>query len=371
MSFDLHPINILNREGAPDFVTVEAKELLDLAVAHFETETGRTLSGSQAEMYLLETISYMLSIRATEEQLAFENNFVAYARPAFLDKHGAGRDTERLQATAAHTALRFYSDTPAVTRIRIPAGTRAGDANGVVQFAIQDVAYLEIGQTFIEVPARALEVGAAANGFAAGTIATLIDTVPGISGVENITESGGGANIEDDGRYRARIALASERISRGGAKQSYEALTLGWNTRVIDVEVIRPEAGHIHIYPLMDTGAVNDTEKADLLKYLEGKIPQGDYVTVHEPVAHDFTPKLHLIVSHAGAVETATRAVQSILDTWRGQLGGYIAPSELIRAAKAMVGVVEADILDLNLVAVAPNAWRNAADLIITVEVRS
>lgn len=86
MPSDLHPINQLNAAGAPDFVTLEAQTLLDQAKAHFEAGTGRTLSPSQVEMYLLETIAYMLAVRGGEEQLAFENGLVAYARSDWLDK---------------------------------------------------------------------------------------------------------------------------------------------------------------------------------------------------------------------------------------------------------------------------------------------
>ncbi len=370
MSFDQHPINVLNREGAPTFITADAKELLELAIAHFEDGTGRTLSPSQVEMYVLETVAYMLTVRGGEEQLAFENSFVAYARSGFLDKYGADRNTPRLQAKSAGTTLRFTTDTATVSRVRIPAGTRAGDADGIVQFRTAILAHIEVGQTQVEIPAEAVETGIAANGYDVDSISAITDPVPGVTLVTNTVETGGGANVEDDTRYRARLALAFERISRGGSKQSYEALVFGWNARVIDVEVVRPEDGHIHIYALMDTGGPNATEKSQILEYLIGKIPQGDYVTALDPVAHDFIPKLHLIVSNPDAVQAATTAVQAILDAWRGQLGGYIAPSELIRAAKAVAGIIEADILDLNLTSVAPNAWRNAADLIVTLEVQ-
>jgi hypothetical protein len=78
-SFSGHPVNRLNTEDAPDFVTADVDRILDKLKGFFEDETGRILSPSQSEMYLLETAAYMFAIRANEDQRGFENGFVAWA----------------------------------------------------------------------------------------------------------------------------------------------------------------------------------------------------------------------------------------------------------------------------------------------------
>tara|TARA_R100001369_G_scaffold83666_1_gene116075 strand:- start:1932 stop:3056 length:1125 start_codon:yes stop_codon:yes gene_type:complete len=368
MSFEKHPVNLLNIAGAPDFVTFDAQQLLDAAIAHFEAETGRTLSPSQVEMYLLETIAYMLTIRGGEEQLAFENCFVAYANNAFLDRHGAGYNTPRLQASPATTTLRFICATPAAARIQIPLGTRVGDVPGQVQFATTKVSYIEVGQTAVDVLARASEVGIVANNFPVGVLTSLIDPLPGIGSVSNLTATGGGADIESDDRYRVRIALAFERLGEGLAKERYLTDVLAWNARCIDVAISRPQPGYVNLYPLMDTGEPNAEELASLLKVFdESNIHQGDFIQVFAPTAVEFDVELELDLSNPDADVEAIAAVQSVLDQWSSTLGGYIAPSELIRVAKAVVGVVEADIPELTLVSVAQNAWRKGAISSVTV----
>jgi len=368
MFSDVAPITALNQAGAPEFVTLEAKKWLDLAKAHFEGNTGRTLSDSQAEMYLLETIAYVLGLRAAEEQLGFENCFVAYQRGNWLDITGADRNTPRLQAAPAATTLRFTAPQPAVSQILIPAETRVSDVGGLVQFATQTAAFIAAGQTSIDVPAEATAPGIAANGFSVGALTSLVDPIPGVSAVTNLTETGGGAEVEGDARYRERLPLAFERIGDGVNGERYKSDVLGWNARCIDVDIDRPQPGYVDIYPLMDTGAPNAEEIASLLSvFNESNIHQGDFIQVQIPTAYEFTGELHLVVSDPEAADDAEAAVQNVLDEWERSLGGYIAPSALTDAARDIAGVVDADVPNLAFTAVAASSWRKCTALQVVV----
>lgn len=336
----------------------------------FEDETGRTLSPSQSEMYLLETAAYMFAIRAGEDQLGFENCFVAWAQEKFLEARGIGRNTERLQPSPATTTLRFATEAPALTRIRIPAGTRVSDAAGQAQFLTQSVAYIEVGGSEVDVAAEATQPGSFANGFPAASLTSIVDPVPGIATVTSLTETGNGADIEALSRYRARVALAFERIGDGLSKERYLTDVLGWNARCIDVTIERPQPGYVNLHPLMDTGAPNAEELASLLSVFdESNIHQGDFIQAFAPSAEEFAVPLALILSNPDAKEPARAAVQAVLDTWTQSLGGYIAPSELIRVAKEQAGVVEADIPGLGLSLVPATKWRKGTIANVTVEV--
>lgn len=368
MPSDIAPITALNTAGAPDFVTLEAQKLLDQAKAKFEADTGRTLSESQTEMYLLETIAYMLALRGVEEQLAFENCFVAYARGNWLDIIGADRNTPRLQAAPAATTLRFTAPQPAVSQILIPAGTRVSDAGGLVQFATETATFIATGQTSVEVQATATAPGSATNGYSVGALTNLIDPVPGVATVSNLTETGDGAEVESDARYRERLPLAFERIGDGLNHERYVSDVLGWNARAIDVHIDRPQPGYVDIYPLMDTGAPNAQEIASLLSvFTESNIHQGDFIQVQTPTAHTFTADLHLVLSDPEAADDAEAAVQDVLDEWERSLGGYIAPSALTDAARDIKGVVDADVPNLAFTAVAASSWRKCTSLSVVV----
>ncbi|MGH1577696.1 baseplate J/gp47 family protein [Planktotalea sp.] len=369
-AFTDHPINELNAAGAPDFVTADAGTILDMLKGFFETETGRTLSPSNAEMYLLETAAYMFSIRAAEDQQGFENCFVAWAQERFLEAHGTGRNTDRLQPRAATTNLQFETDAPALTRIRIPSGARVSDDAGQVQFLTLSDAFIEAGQTQIDVAAVASDVGSFANGFPIGSLTSIVDPVLGVAAVTNLTETGNGSEIEELGRYRARVALAFERIGDGLSKERYLSDVLGWNARCIAVEIIRPQPGYVSIYPLMDTGAANAEELASLLSVFdETSIHQGDYIQAFAPEAHVFSFPLDLTVSDPAAKDLAVAAVQGVLDVWGQSLGGYIAPSELIRVAKDVSGVIEADVPGLTFELVSRTKWRSGTISDVTSEV--
>lgn len=370
MSFEDEPINVINAEGAPDFVTHEASALLAAAQAHFEAATGRQLSPSQVEMYLLETVAYMLTIRGGEEQAAFENCFVAYAEGDWLDRHGTDRSTPRLAAAAATTTMRFQSAEAAVSRIAIPAGTRVSDVSGQVQFLTLEAALIETGAAQVDVPAQATVPGVYANGFDAGRISTIVDPVTGIASAQNLTVTGGGANRETDDRYRARLALAFERIGDGLSQERYVSDVYAWNASCVDVAVTRPQPGHVDIYPLMGHGAPNAGELASLAEVFgESNTHQGDFIQVFAPTPRTFEVDLHLTLSQPDAADAAERAVQTVLDSWEQTLGGYIAPSELIRAARAVSGVIEADTGDLALELVPPTSWRQCTSLLVSVEV--
>ena len=354
-----HPINFLNALGAPAFVTTDAASILETMKAYFEEETGRTLSPSQAEMYLLETAAYMMGISAAESQLGFESCFVAWAGASHLEARGAGRNVTRLQPTASTTTARFSAATPALVRTTIPIGTRIADASGVVQFQTTEPAHIEPGSRHADVKLEATQTGAFANGFSAGSLSTLLDPIAGIDAAINLTETGNGAELEDLERYRARVALAFEGIGNGITEERYVADVLGWSASCIDVKVTRPSPGHVNIYPLMQTGAPNGEELTSLLSIFdESVVHQGDYIQAFAPTAHAFSFRLELTLSNPDAAELARASVQGILQEWGQSLGGYVSPSELIAAAKAVAGVVDAKIPDLAFVLVDDTQWR-------------
>lgn len=369
MGIEDHPINVLHRAGAPDMVTHDAKQLLNKAIASFEQATGRTLSPSEVEMYLLETMAYLLSVHGSEKQQAFENCYVAYAQPDYLDLHGADRNTPRLEASPAETTIRFATDTPATSLIQIPEGTRVSDAAGQVQFATKSVQFLAVGDSYVDVQAEAVQVGIVGNGFAVGALNALVDPVVGIDSVSNLTATGAGADRETDVRYRARLPLAFERLGDGLSRERYHGDVFGWSARCIDVRCERPQDGHVNIYPLMDTGAPNAAELASCAAvFNKSNTHQGDYIQVFAPTEHAFSVTLKLFLADPDAEAPARAAVQHVLDKWRRSLGGHVAPSALTHAAKNVDGVVEADVPGLAFTEVAYSAFRAGTITSVDVE---
>lgn len=107
--------------------------------------------------------------------------------------------------------------------------------------------------------------GSQYNGFTAGTIKTLVDLIPYISGAQNTTTSTGGDDgepytEEGDNRLRERIRLAPSAMSTAGPESGYRYHTMTADPDIVDVAIDCPEdePNTVNIYPLMRGGGIPD-----------------------------------------------------------------------------------------------------------------
>ena len=81
------------------------------------------------------------------------------------------------------------------------------------------------------------------NGYAAGTIATLVDLIPYIESVTNLTETAGGDDgepytTEGDNRLRERIRLAPAKRSTAGPEQAYIYWVMTADSSIVDAKAV-------------------------------------------------------------------------------------------------------------------------------------
>ncbi len=95
----------------------------------------------------------------------------------------------------------------------------------------------------MDVPAEYIEAGTKGNGFAVGQINKMIDVIPYVASVSNITMSMYGADKENDERYRERIRESLERFSTAGPSEAYRFHTLSAHQDILDVSVWSPAPG--------------------------------------------------------------------------------------------------------------------------------
>ena len=93
-------------------------------------------------------------------------------------------------------------------------------------FATDEIAVLQAGAYSVEIPTSAVSNGTEYNGYAPGTITTLVDLIPYIESVTNITATAGG----DDGEPTPRkattgCASASDWRRRPGLRPGRNKLT--------------------------------------------------------------------------------------------------------------------------------------------------
>lgn len=208
--------------------------------------------------------------------------FVDTCEAEFLDRRGAIVDLPRkLAARATGSAVLTGSDgTP------VPAGTLLVRTDGV-RYVVTASGTIIAGTA--TVPCEASEAGAGGN-FSAGTLSLLV-AVAGLNSSVSLSGAGfvGGADIETDEPYRARILARLRKPPMGGAAHDYVA----WALAV-------PGVTRAWVYPLeLGLGSVvvrfvrdNDAslipdagEVAAVQAYINTRKPVTAAVTVVAPIA--------------------------------------------------------------------------------------
>lgn len=285
-----------------------------------------------------------------------------YARGAVLDAIGDRYGVPRAEPANASATFRFIVSAAQVENIVIPAGTRI-TADGSVYFATQETAVLSAGSTEIDLLGVCIEGGSAYNGFAAGTIGTLVDLIPYIASAVNITTSAGGDDGEPytedgDNRYRERIRLSPATQSTAGPESAYRYFALSADADIADVAIECPEdePNTVNIYPLMEGGELPD--EATLAKVLAALAddvrPMTDLVQAFAPsvVEYEVELKYYCTKDNEASTIQTIEGVGGAVDQYNAwqtaALGRDINPDQLRRfllAPTSGVGAIRVDVV--------------------------
>lgn len=325
----------------PDFIARDPKVITQEIIAHYELLTGKTLYPAQVERVLIDVMAYRETLVRIGIQEAAKQNLLAFARAPMIDYLGELVGVTRLPAIAARTTLRFTLESPLATSLLIPAGTRAEGADGTLTFATDQAVTLLAGELTVDAAATCEDPGAAGNGWQPGQIANLVDELSDVDlVVANTTVTSAGAEEELDDRLRERIKLAPEAYSTAGSRLAYVFHAKSAHQDIIDVAVISPTPGVVHLYPLLATG-LPDTV---MLALVEAKCsgekvrPLTDNVKAIVPVPVDYAIDLALELykeTDAESVKTQALAAAAAYKADRAAgLGRDIVPVQLEAAVK-------------------------------------
>ncbi len=333
----------------PTFFERDPATITAEIVADYEAMTGKTLYPAQIERVLIDMIAYRETLTRIAGQEAAKLNLVRYSRYPILDYLGELVGVTRLAPSAALTTIRFTLIEAQDIDVVISAGTRVLTKDKAFAFLTAETLVIKAGDLTGDVAAACEATGTAANGYAAGEIATLAEPIAFVAGASNVTLSLGGAAIESDDRLRDRIMEAPERFSVAGARGAYHAFAMAAHQDLVDVAILGPDdhgrPGEIDVYPLIASG-VPSAEIRDLLALAlsADKVrPLGDKVAVCDPVAVNYTFEVEIIVD-AGVDAEAVRdkveaALTALAESWRARFKQDIIPSTASAAAAAIVGV--------------------------------
>lgn len=325
-----------------DFVETDAAKLYTAIVGSLMDEVGEPLYPGDERRIFGEAVVAVLLACYNEFNDRMKQRTLQYARGPVLDALGARYGLTRAEPAHATATFRFSVAAARSENIIIEAGTRI-TTDGSVYFATDEIAVLQAGSTYVDVPGTCEEGGSQYNGFTVGTIATLVDLIPYISGVQNTTTSAGGDDGEPyteagDEKFRERIRLAPATLSTAGPESAYRYYALSADPEIIDVAIDSPSACVINIYPLMAGGAVPDQDTLDKVEEVcsaEDVRPMTDQVTAKAPtqVTYDIQLKYYCTKDNEAdtikAVEGDGGAVDRYVEWQCGALGRDINPDQL------------------------------------------
>lgn len=322
-----------------NFVTTDKDAVEKEIFALYTSVTGRTLTPADPIRLFLLVITNIVILLLNRINDTGKQNLLAYARGDNLDHIGIALGVERLQATGAVTTMQLTASMARPEGIAIPKGTRFTSGDGTF-FALTEPYYLSATQTTISVKAVCTEASAKGNGYPEGAITTLVDPIPYIASVTNITISEGGADTETDDAFRERIREAPESFSCAGAEGAYEFFTKKASALISSVKVVSPKPGDVVVYPGLVSGEI---AKEEILKLVETSLtdkkvrPLTDNVSVKAPVAKNYSINLQYYIDsdnayYADAIKARVdEAVTNYIKWQSGKVGRDIIPSELIR----------------------------------------
>lgn len=325
-----------------DNLTID--ELIDGMINDYQEKykevTGTAVSLAQADPYrmILYTCAVWIYQGMQYADRAGKQGLLKYSYGEFLDNLGALRGIARLQPTPAVTTMRFQIEEALASTVQIPAGTRVTNGNEVY-FATDEYAEIAIGQTYVDVLATSTETGMANNGFRAGEIKILVETLPYISSVSNITETSGGSDIESDDSLADRIYIASSAYSVAGPADAYIYWTKTVSSDITDVKVTSPAPCEVDVRFIMEGGELPEQALIDKVASVlndSNVKPLTDKVTVSAPttVNCDINLTYYINESDKASAESIQNLVTTAVDVYKewqcSAIGRDINPSYLI-----------------------------------------
>ena len=360
----------------PVFVFSDWESLYKEIVSAYERAAGVTLSKGQVESILLSIFAYRENLLRIMMNEVAKQNLLAYARGEVLDHLGALLGVSRLPARPAITTLRFYFDQELPQEILLPRGTRVASQDRKVVFATDRDIQVSPGTTYVDVTATCETPGTIGNGYLQGQITELIDVIPYIASVENISISYGGADVEDDEHFRERIQLAPEHFSTAGTEGGYRYWAMTAHQDIADVAVWSDSPGHVRVAVLMKGGGLPSQEVLDLVQKTlsaERVRPLTDWVSVEAPeqIFYEIKADLFLYKSHSMLAQNILEAAQARLERYaqmkKERLGQDIVPEQIVGVLQKISGVYRAIVISPSYIELKKNQVAICQNITITI----
>lgn len=322
------------------FAPQSTSEVEQAVITAYEKIAGITLQPADPVRLFLESLAYVVSIQNGLIDLAGKQNLLAYATGAHLDHLGALMGVSRIPARNATCLIRFSIGETLTFAVPIPEATRVTTQDGSFVFVGMSQGEIAAGETYCDIVAQCTEAGSKATGLVPGQINRLVDPIPYIVGVSNITTTLDGTDIEDDERLRERIRIAPESYTVAGSRGEYEARVLEVSSDISDVSVYSPEPGVVDVRFVLKDGELPDAAMCKMVYdtlSAETVRPLTDTVIVAAPdvVEYDIEGTWYInrndVTLLAGITAAVTNALNTFMFWQKTKPARDIIPSRLIQ----------------------------------------
>lgn len=268
---------------------------------------------------------------------AGKSNLLGYSYGEKLTHLAATRGLIRKEPEYSRVKLRFSLSEVRGEAIGIPGGSRACDKNGHY-FSTVEYAEIPAGSLFVDVDAEAIDSGTDSNGLTSGTINIIVDTLPYIASVTNISESKGGADTESDDSLTRRVFLSPGQYSTAGSEAAYEYHAMSFRSDIMDAKAYKSDDMEVTVHFLLSDGSIPDeTDMSVMHEYLlRPEIhPLTDLLVVSAPDEIDYDVNLIFYINksdsnNATKIQTAVyNAIEEYI-SWQRHVARDINPSDLI-----------------------------------------
>ena len=324
-----------------NFVETDSARLYNIVIGFLMDSCNEPLyPGDERRLFGEALVAVFVSLYS-EFNDKMKQRTLRYARGQVLDAIGERYGVLRAAPAPASATFRFSVSALHPENIVIPKGTKI-KADSDIYFETVNTVVLQAGTLSVDVDAVCTTTGSAQNGYVAGTIKTLVDLIPYIGSVENITTTIGGDDGEaydaaGDERLRERIRLAPATQTTAGPESAYRYFALTADPEIVDVAIESPSPNVINIYPLMQGGAIPDEATLDavLNAFPDDVRPMSDQVVVSPPsaVSYDIDFKYYCTIENEAdaikAVEADGGAIDRYVEWQSAALGRSINPDQL------------------------------------------
>lgn len=318
-----------------DYDPVEIRKKLEEAYIEI---VGSKIGKGDPMSDFLDYVAYINSMIYSKINYTGKMNLLRFATGEYVDALGELIGEVRSPAKKALTTIKYKFSKAFQSVVIIPKGHKT-EALGVY-FETISATQLEIGQTEVDIKCECTLTGEIGNGFEVGEIKTIVDGIPYLESVINITPSQGGAEEEEDESLKEKIRMNPTARSVAGPAASYEYHAKKSHQDVIDVFVTSEVgSGIVKVYPLLKHGEIPGQ---DILNSIQADLsdksikPLTDQVQTLVPIKKQYDINLkYFIIDDVSIDKEATKrniekAVDEYIEWQHSKLGRDVNPSKLI-----------------------------------------